>query len=331
MKYDFVYVGAGCNPEDAEFFAQFLSTKGGVLIAPVTSAQGVSHLCLYTRKKNCTEPEDFLPVKFAGWIQCFVKLAAVTQVCFFGSSYVFLNLDSNVDPLAVLHPSKTPQNLRTMYFRLRGTLKPRHIIFVSVMCHRSKIVFSNAKDTLSAPFPRTSELYKRVQFPPVLRRNALSLGGISHLLSKRLSDVDRNCPSRRTINRKMMWNIVFRCTSWKACLRWLHTLQEDATDELLLRESALQLAISAADVKENSVQNAVRAAAIVEEKELLAAKAADELVAARAALDAMKEAEKVATAFYDQKSCEAVASTACRLSGHHALFFDSDDDEDDNA
>jgi hypothetical protein len=129
----------------------------------------------------------------------------------------------------------------------------------------------------------------------------------------------------------MMWNIVLRCTSWKAPLRWLHTLQANATDELLLRESVLQSAISAADVKDNSVQNAVRAAAIVEEKELLAAKAADELVAARAALDAMKEAEKVATAFYDQKSCEAVASTACRVSEDHALFFDSDDDEDDNA
>ena len=84
------------NTEEADFFAQFLSTKGGVLIAPVTSAQGASHLCLYTRKKSCTEQEDFLPVKFAGWVQCFVKLAVVTNVCLLGLSYVFLNLDSNI-------------------------------------------------------------------------------------------------------------------------------------------------------------------------------------------------------------------------------------------
>lgn len=172
-----------------------------------------------------------------------------------------------------------------------------------------------------------------MQFPRALCRDALLLGGISHVLCRRLSDVDSNCPSRRTINRKMMWNILLRCTSWKAPLRWLHTLQANSTDKLLLRESVLQSAISAADVKDEAVQNAVRAAAIVEEKELLAAKAADELVAARAALDAMKEAEKVATAFYDQKSCEAVASTACRVSmiEDHALFFDSDDDDDDSA
>ncbi len=96
IKYDFVYVGAGCNTEEAEFFAKFLSTKGGVLIAPVTSAQGASHLSIYTRKKSCTEQEDFLPVKFAGRVQCIVKSAVVINVCLLGLNSVFLNLDSNI-------------------------------------------------------------------------------------------------------------------------------------------------------------------------------------------------------------------------------------------
>jgi hypothetical protein len=66
ISYDFIYVGAGCSPGNADFFAEFLSSEDGAMIAPVASAAGAnlrSHLCHYTRTKQ----ENFLAVMFAGW------------------------------------------------------------------------------------------------------------------------------------------------------------------------------------------------------------------------------------------------------------------------
>lgn len=64
ISYDFIYVGAGCSPADADFFAQFLSSEDGAMIAPVAPGPNLrSHLCHYTRTKQ----ENFLAVMFAGW------------------------------------------------------------------------------------------------------------------------------------------------------------------------------------------------------------------------------------------------------------------------
>lgn len=69
VSYDFIYVGAGCSPQDAQFFAQFLSVDSGVLIAPVAQAQGAnlrSHLCLYACRKSVIVKEELLAVMFQG-------------------------------------------------------------------------------------------------------------------------------------------------------------------------------------------------------------------------------------------------------------------------
>ena len=69
VRYDRIYVGAGCSTDEAQFFARFL-TIGGQLIAPVENEYGASFLRMYRRtasRQNPFETNDLLGVRFAGW------------------------------------------------------------------------------------------------------------------------------------------------------------------------------------------------------------------------------------------------------------------------
>jgi hypothetical protein len=70
IKYDKIYCGAGCNPEQAAFFKQLLDVNGQ-LLAPVTDASG-SALMRYTRSAGASSPaftsEKLMGVRFADLI-----------------------------------------------------------------------------------------------------------------------------------------------------------------------------------------------------------------------------------------------------------------------
>jgi hypothetical protein len=64
IKYDRIYCGAGCNPDQANFFTQLLDIHGQ-LLAPVTDASG-SALIRYTRTSPGQTPASFTSEKLMG-------------------------------------------------------------------------------------------------------------------------------------------------------------------------------------------------------------------------------------------------------------------------
>jgi hypothetical protein len=102
IKYDKIYCGAGCSPDQVVFFKQLLDVNGQ-LLAPVTDASG-SALMRYTRAAHASSPdftsEKLMGVRFADLIP---SSAAPSQ------AKLVLESSSNSRPLPNPHaPSSLP-------------------------------------------------------------------------------------------------------------------------------------------------------------------------------------------------------------------------------
>ena len=80
FSYDFIHVGAGCSPENADFFAEFLSSEDGAMIAPVASAAGAnlcSHLCHKPREVTAEAQSNLRVAKARQMVRVKNKFAPI--------------------------------------------------------------------------------------------------------------------------------------------------------------------------------------------------------------------------------------------------------------
>ena len=109
IKYDKIYCGAGCSPEQANFFKQLLDVNGQ-LLAPVTDAAG-SALVRFTRTSLSQSPaslssDRLMGVRFADLIPSSARPS---------DSKIVLESSSNArtlpSPLSTVQPHTQPQPL----------------------------------------------------------------------------------------------------------------------------------------------------------------------------------------------------------------------------